>query len=209
MRSCNTIILDFGGVLMKHDREGSLRAMRALVREEKGLTEVIGLGNDQPGTLRARFERGEISKETFVELVLNLCKPGTIAQHLIEAWNTIHAGIHDSTWAQIQLLKDKGYKLYLLSNTDAIHWTHTMELYGAKLNECIERVYLSYEMGLCKPDKRVFETVDREVRAGREREDRQRCVWFVDDLDVNRIAAKKSVGWHTCASIDELLQMMP
>ena len=190
-------IFDFGGVLMKHDREGCLEAFRQMMAEED-IKDRLGLGNEQPGTLRARFETGELSAEEFVGQVLTLCKPGTTAQQVIDAWNKIHAGIADSTWEEIKRLMDKGYRLYLFSNTDAIHWQHTRALYKDKIDTSFDRVFLSFEMGLCKPDAGAFEYVNNEIGANPSR------ICFIDDNAANRLAAERSVGWKTCAAIDEL-----
>ena len=194
------IIFDFGGVLMKHDREGCLEAFRQMMAEQD-ITNVLGLGNEQPGTLRERFELGELTAEEFIGQVLTLCKPGTTAQQVIGAWNKIHAGIADSAWEEIRRLKDNGYRLYLFSNTDAIHWQHTLALYKDKMDASFDRVFLSFEMGLCKPDARAFEYVNNAIGANPSR------TCFVDDNAANRLAAERLAGWKTYKSIDELLKL--
>ena len=197
MKTGNTIIFDFGGVLMKHDREGCLEAFRQMMAEED-IKDRLGLGNEQLGTLRARFETGELSAEEFIGQVLALCKPGTTAQQVIDAWNMIHAGIDESKWEEIRRLKDKGYRLYLFSNTDAIHWQHTLALYKDKIDASFDRVFLSFEMGLCKPDARAFEYVNKEIGVHPSR------TCFIEDNASNRFAAEQLVGWKTYVAIDEL-----
>jgi len=192
------IIFDFGGVLMAHDREGCLQAFRQMMAETD-ITNALGLDNDLPGTLRARFEIGEMSAEEFVLHVQKFCRPRTTERQVIEAWNKIHAGIADSTWAEIKRLKDQGYHIYLFSNTDAIHWQHTLALYRDKIDTYFDRVFLSFEMGLCKPDKNAYEYVNREIDACPDR------ICFIDDKEANRLAAEKSVGWKTYESINELI----
>ena len=191
------IIFDFGGVLMMHDREGCLQAFRQMMAETD-ITNVLGVDNDLPSTLRAQFEIGEMSAEEFVLNVQKFCRPRTTERQVIEAWNKIHAGIADSTWVEIKRLKDQGYHIYLFSNTDAIHWQHTLALYRDKIDLYFNRVFLSYEMGLCKPDKNVYEYVNREIGATLKR------TCFVDDNETNRLAAEKHVGWETYKSIEEL-----
>lgn len=196
---CKTnIIFDFGGVLMMHDREGCLKAFRMLMCEED-MANVLGLGNDKPGTLRARFEVGELSAEEFLAQVLKHCKPGTTAEQVISAWNTIHAGISDSTWAQIRRLRERGCGIYLLSNTDAIHWQHTIALYGNQISELFDGVFLSFEMKACKPDARVFQAVHKQIAA------EPGGTIFVDDTAANRLAAEQSVGWRTVARIENIV----
>ena len=190
------IVFDFGGVLMQHDRQGCLTALRQLLSDEV-ITKVLGFGNDRPNTLRYRFEIGECSTQEFLDGVSALCKPGTTALQVIDAWNTMHAGIADSTWRKLEWLRDQGNRLYLMSNTDAIHWQHTLALYGDKIDELFDEVFLSFQVGLAKPDEAFFKTVDKRIA------DAQQTL-FVDDMAVNRLAAQASVGWKTCKTIDEI-----
>ena len=52
-----SVVFDFGGVLMKHDREGCLNDLQQFLSDED-ITHVLGFGNDKEDTLRARFETG-------------------------------------------------------------------------------------------------------------------------------------------------------
>ena len=190
------IVFDFGGVLMQHDRQGCLLALQQLLSDED-ITNVLGFGNDRHDTLRYRFEIGKCSTQEFLDTVLAHSKPGTTAQQVIDAWNTMHAGIADSIWAQLERLRDQGYRLYLMSNTDDIHWQHTRSLYGDKIYTLFDEVFLSFEIGLAKPDEAFFRTVDRRIADAHQ-------TLFVDDMEDNRLAAQASVGWKTYGTIDEM-----
>ena len=190
------IILDFGGVLMKHDKAGCLNALRQLMSDED-ISNVLGFGSDKDDTLRARFERGACDTRYFLEHVLSLCKPGTTEQQVIDAWNKIHAGIPDEAWDTIKKWRAKGYRTYLMSNTDAIHWQHTLSLYRQQVESLFDGVFLSFELGLVKPTEAFFRHVANAMDDGQ--------TVFVDDMEANRLAAQQSVGWQTCASIEELI----
>ena len=185
------VVFDFGGVLMQHDRQGWLVALRQL------LSDVLGFGNDRPNTLRYRFEIGTCSTQEFLDGVLVHCKTGTTAQQVIDAWNILHAGIIDRTWEQLERLCEQGHRLYLMSNTDDIHWQHTCSLYGDKIDALFDEVFLSFREGLVKPDKAFFQMVDKRIADANQ-------TLFVDDMEVNRLAAQASVGWKTYGAIDEL-----
>lgn len=195
-REATNIVFDFGGVLMQHDRQGCLAALRQLLSDED-ITNVLGFGNDRHNTLRYRFEIGECSTQEFLDGVLVHSKPGMTAQQVIDAWNTMHAGIADRTWEQLEQLHDQGHRLYLMSNTDDIHWQHTRSLYGDKIDALFDEVFLSFEIGLAKPDDAFFKMADQRI-------DDAHQTLFVDDMEVNRLAAQTSVGWNTYESIDEL-----
>ncbi len=197
-KSGKHIIFDFGGVLMQHNRVGCLQAFRRLMSDED-ISNVLGLGNESRDTLRSRFEIGEISKQNFVASVLEHCRTAATEQQIIDAWNTIHAGIPDSTWLQIRQLRNKGYHTYLMSNTDELHWEHTLSLYREPIEELFEDVFLSFRMQCAKPDEKIFVDVDRAIHA-----DPGQTI-FVDDTCANCHAAQDFVGWQTCGTIDEIL----
>lgn len=121
----------------------------------------------------------------------------TTAQQVIDAWNTMHAGIADRTWEQLEHLRDQGYRLYLMSNTDDIHGQHTRSLYSDKIDAVFDEVFLSFKEELAKPDEEFFKTVDQRIADAHQ-------TLFVDDMEVNRLAAQASVGWKTYESIDEM-----
>lgn len=195
--SSSLIVFDFGGVLMRHNRAGCMQALQQLMTDE-AITDILGFGNERQDTLRYLFETGRLSAEQFISKVLSFCHPGTTQQQFIDAWNTIHAGIDERTWAQLESLRKKGCRLHLLSNTDAIHWQHTLALYHEQIERLFDSVFLSFQQGLVKPDPAFFEVVHQHVAT-------PDCeIVFVDDMEVNRLAAQHSVGWRTLASVDDL-----
>ena len=191
------IVFDFGGVLIQHDRQGCLAALRQLLSDEV-ITNILGFGNDRHDTLRYRFEIGECSRQEFLDCILAYSKPGTTVQQVIDAWNILHAGIVDRTWEQLKQLHNQGHRLYLMSNTDEIHWQHTLALYGGKIDALFDEVFLSFEIGLAKPDEAFFKMVDKRIVVNAHQ------TLFVDDMEVNRLAAQAYVGWKTFGAIDEL-----
>lgn len=195
------IVLDFGGVLMSHDRPGCLLALRRWMTDEQ-IVHIVGFGSNSHDTMRYRFETGACTAREFVDQLLALCPPGTSAQALIEAWNKMHAGIPDTIWKQVERLHEAGYRLYLMSNTDDLHWRNALRLYPGKMETLFDEVFLSFELGLFKPDEAFYREVNRRI-AGE-----GKTVYFVDDTEANRLAAEQSVGWRTCSSMDELIQIL-
>ena len=155
------IVFDFGGVLMKHDKEGCLNDLRQLM-SDKDIADVLGFGNDKDDILRAKFERGEFDTRYFLKQVLAHCKSGTTEQQVIDAWNTIHAGISDDAWETVHLLRSEGYRTYLMSNTDAIHWQHTLSLYRQQ----VERMFQfrsRYRRGLLREGVEIIAMLNRSL----------------------------------------------
>jgi putative hydrolase of the HAD superfamily len=193
------IVFDFGGVLMQHNRAGCLQAFRRFLSDED-IYRVLGLGNESHDTLRYRFEVGELSQRRFIDSVLEHCAPATTEQQIIDAWNTIHAGIPGDIWTYIRRLRNQGYHTYLMSNTDELHWEHTLALYREPIEELFDEIFLSFRIGCAKPDKQFFLAVDSVLPASTV------PTLFVDDTVANRLAAQQSVGWQTCATVSELMQ---
>ena len=189
------VVFDFGGVLMKHDKAGCLKDLRQLMPDD-AITDILGFGNDKDDTLRARFETGACRTRYFLDHVRALCKPGTTEQQIIDAWNKLHAGIPDEAWETIRNLRAKGYRTYLMSNTDEIHWQHTLLLYWQQVETLFDGVFLSFELGMTKPSQAYFRHVADALDDG--------PTLFVDDVETNRLAAGQFAGWQTCASIEQV-----
>jgi putative hydrolase of the HAD superfamily len=87
----------------------------------------------------------------------------------------------------LQLLSQK-YRLFLLSNTDAIHIDYFEQREGASFYgdfyQCFEKVYFSYEMGMRKPDAEIYNALIRLHELSPKR------TLFVDDKKDNTDAAK-------------------
>ena len=195
------IIFDFGGVLMQHDLEGCKKAFLQFMSEED-IENVLGLGNTKPDTLRAQFEVRWHHADWFIKELLPFCKAGTTPQQIIDAWNIMHAGIPEGTWMKIKVLRSKGYHTYLMSNTDEIHWEHTLSLYKYQIEQVFEATFLSFNYIFPKPDPSFFKEIDRVIYAD------PKQTYFVDDTEANRIAAEKTVGWHACADFNELYELL-
>lgn len=84
------------------------------------------------------------------------------------------------------------YNLYLLSNTNDLHWKECAGKFtykGMPMLDCFTQVFLSYRMHLAKPDVEIFQTVLKE--AGLKTDE----VLFIDDSEENcQAAAKLGIG---------------
>lgn len=197
------IIFDLGGVLINLNVERCIAQFRELMGDANMQT-VLGLGGDGEGVvavsaaskqLMVNFERGNISPETFVAEVLRFCKPGTTRQEVIDAWMAMLADLPQERLDFVRQMKEEGAHVYLLSNGNDLHFGVINEMYH--LDKYFERMFLSQEMHLAKPDKAIFEQVEQEINPSHE------PIIFIDDLEKNRLAAQQTVGWQTYGSIEE------
>lgn len=198
----NTLVFDLGGVLMKHNMQGCISAFISLMGEDN-MHKVLGLltnGEGVPGSLMDKYEQGVVSTDFFIAEILKHSVHGATADDVRKAWITMHGGIPEERLDFLQTLRTKGYRMYLLSNNNDIHWRDVLAKYP--LDGLFDGMFASHIMHLCKPDKRMFEEVFA-VIGGNPAE-----TVFIDDLEANRRAAQEAVGWNTCASLDELKELL-
>lgn len=191
--SAPNVVIDMGGVLMQHNIPGCIAKFKALMGDNFGH---LGLREDGEGSdLMGRYEQGLVSTDEFVGTILKDCPAGTTREQVEDAWVTMHRGIPQERFAQLDVLLQKGYNLYLLSNSNELHWKDIETRYNP--HHYFKQVFLSHEMHMTKPDAGVFEYVQARIMKA--------PTIFVDDIEVNRLAGEK-MGWRTFASLDELLK---
>ena len=221
MAEPNTIyIFDLGGVLINLNVSRCMHAFEALMGEEN-MRSVLGMDSNGEGRqasadsqatnnvtavsiaskqLMADFERGLISPDDFIRAVLPYCLPGTTEEQVIDAWMSMLDDLPEERLVFVDRLRAKGYPVYLLSNGNDLHFDFINRTYG--LDRHFVRLFLSQKMHLSKPDKAIFEEVDRLVRADNHAP--EATVLFIDDIEANRLSAEHSVHWQTFASIQDL-----
>jgi putative hydrolase of the HAD superfamily len=119
-------------------------------------------------------------------------KYGLTDEQIDEAWNALLLDIPDYKLDTLLELKQR-YRLYLLSNTNALHWEEGRKRFdykGYKAEDFFDQIFLSNEIHELKPSPEAFLKVAR--LAGIKPEE----TLFVDDLQVSCDAAA-ALGFHT------------
>lgn len=171
------IIFDFGGVVVDLDKQAAVRAFEALGFEARACIDDYV----QDGVF-ALMETGEMSPEEFCAYVRGQVGTDVKDEEVFRAWNKMLVGIPAR---RVRLIRDSraDYRTYMLSNTNAIHWEYScrelMSPTGLKMEDCFQRIFLSFRMRLAKPDGRVFRKVLSEERL------RPEETLFVDDSSEN------------------------
>lgn len=164
MEGIKNLIIDLGGVLINLTRNRCIEAFESLgvdnIREQ--IT-----NNYQHKDLFERLEQGTISVEQFRDDIRRLSgRPLTNGQ-IDDAWIAM---LGDLPEEKLTLLLDlrKRYNTMLLSNTNAIHWEWTRRnlfTYGGhSASDFFNRIYLSYELHMLKPNADIFEYVLKDAR---------------------------------------------
>ena len=113
----------------------------------------------------------------------------TTPRDIEEAWNSICLGVADRKLQALRKLrKMEGVaSVSLLSNTNELHWECCCQNWfnanGNKLEDFFDKIFLSQELHLQKPDPEIFKTAIREVGASPAE------TIFLDDSPVNTAAA--------------------
>ena len=183
---------------MLHNMPECIARFTAILGEEKMQT-MLGLATNGEGnadSLMEQYERGHVSTDYFVNTILDHAKEGTTCEEVIAAWNAMHGGIPAERLQLIQSWKDAGHRLFLLSNNNELHWEHILSQYDMSM---MEHCFASHLMHMSKPDSRIYETVDKQLREW----GCEQPFHFVDDIEINREAAEQ-LGWKTYETIYEV-----
>lgn len=201
------VVFDLGGVLIKLNVGRCMRAFEVLMGEAN-MRAVLGMDVRGEGVkavsiatkqLMADFERGTISTEDFLTEVQAFCRPGTNKEAIVEAWMAMLDELPAERLAFVDALRAKGYKVYLLSNGNDLHFEFINRTYG--LDAHFDGMFLSQKMHMAKPEEAIFRAVDAAIRTDAETE-----VCFIDDIETNRRAAETFVHWTTFASLGDFAE---
>ena len=192
----NTIIFDFGDIFINLEKEKCFEAFRKL-----GLHEF----HDDLKAQNSLFEIGKISELEFIERFQKYIPTASI-EDIRAAWNSLIGDFPLYRLEFLQLLSKK-YRLFLLSNTDAIHISHFEHNVGisfySDFYQCFEKIYFSYELGLRKPDADIFNYIINKHELSPKR------TLFVDDRKENTDMAE-SLGmqiWNLQVGKEDVIEL--
>ena len=175
------VIFDLGNVLINYDVEKAAKRFSA----------VSGLSTQEiwKRFFLSKFEqaytRGELSTREFHRIAcktLGVAVPLATFRHY---WNDIfweNPGM-DKLLARIK----KHYPLYLISNTNALHFTHVRRQF--KILRHFKKVFPSHEVGARKPGLKIYRRVLKKIGF------RPYETVFIDDMK-SFIAGARKAGMH-------------
>lgn len=170
------VIFDLGRVLVEVD----LKPFTAEFCREFHI-DLLALSKDEGNGAYLDFQLGKISGEEFHRLTCAHYGRFVPLPRFKKIWLSMLAGPVPGTSELVDRLYERGLSLSLLSNTDQWHFEYCQEKISAL--QKFERVFLSYEMKMKKPDAEIFWTVAEVLKAKP-----QQCL-FIDDLKENIEAA--------------------
>lgn len=136
------VVFDLGGVLINLDFDNCLNAFRkAGFRDiEKQACQFRGKG------FFSQFELGEISPEEFRKAIRKEVSEALSDHEIDDMWNLMLLDIPREKLDLLLKLREH-YMVYLLSNTNRIHWDYACEQMfcyrGFRVNDFFEDIFLS------------------------------------------------------------------
>ena len=177
-------IFDLGGVLLD-------------IRMKNAYDQFVALGLSPAELEQGRsvyklmedYQLGFVTTAEFCQQVAAKCSTGTTPHDIELAWNSICLGVADRKLEALRRLqKAEGVaSVSLLSNTNALHWEccckNWFNANGNRIEDFFDKIFLSQELHLQKPDPEIFNTAIRELGATPAE------TIFLDDSPVNTAAA--------------------
>ena len=171
----DVIITDLGQVLLPFDVEPVWAAIAASCPE---CAHVLGVFHRIYS--EADLGRGRTEPEEFHRRLVDAMGMRLSFDDFSRAWSDMFR----EDEATIGLIADAPVReRHMLSNTNAIHWKWILKRHGAMLRK-FDRLWVSHELGLEKPDPAIFRRV---IDATRRRPEEH---LYIDDLAENVEAAR-------------------
>jgi len=183
------IAFDLGGVVLALSLEGAIREF-----ERIGLKDARQrLDAFQQRGIFADLESGRISVEAFRLELSRMIGRELSMDDCYNAWHGYVDHVPQRNLDMLRLLRSKGYKVCLLSNTNQfmMMWAgNDFDGQGHPIDDFFDHMYLSYECGIMKPSPEIFRMMLHGQQALPEE------TLFVDDSPANcEVAAR--LGIHT------------
>ena len=189
------IVFDLGGVIMTICQEEAIKRFKSI-----GFKNVEDYLNPYTQTdIFGDIEEGKISAEQFRAKLSELIGKEVTYEECKFAWLGYRQDVPLRNLDILRKLKAQGYKLILLSNTNPfmMSWGLSGEFdgNGNSLESYFDSLYLSYKLGVMKPNKKIFQYIidNEKIQPGES--------LFIDDGERN-INAARLLGFKTLCPIN-------
>ncbi len=183
IKNISTLIFDLGGVLVDLDWNRCVEEFKKLGVNEvaKYLSTTIDTG------FILDYECGKISTEELRENIRSFSNQKLDDRQIDDAWASLLIGIPQAKLDLLLELK-KTYRIVMLSNINPLSFKVCNEMFNngdKNIYDYFDKLYLSYKMKMCKPNKNIFLQLLKEEDANG-----SECL-FLDDSPINVNTAKE------------------
>jgi putative hydrolase of the HAD superfamily len=176
-------VFDLGNVILPFDHRQIAAKLHRSIRDKTLFTPddifTFMFGDDE-GLINI-YETGQISSEEFFGRLKERYKLDMTFDGFRDIWNPIfweNPEVNDA----IMYLKSESYPVFLLSNTNELHFSYIIERYP--IVHVMDEWILSFEAGVKKPDKRIYDMIFEKMDVD------NNDVFYIDDIEQYVKAAK-------------------
>lgn len=175
------VLFDLGGVIVELGDVSRLQEIAATVGSDEQWHQWLAT------PWMRRFERGECSPTEFASQVVGDWQLNVTPERFLEIFRDWAIGPYPGTEELLAELQ-RSVPIGCLSNTNVMHWEHQISSWPVL--DTFDFCFLSFELGLAKPDEAIFRTVSQQLPFPRDR------ILFFDDVGANAEAAR-SYGFQS------------
>ena len=181
VKKYSAVVFDLGNVLIPFDYS---KTINRLNKVQPGSGDKFYSFYKKNYHIHRNFEKGKISEADFINTMLSVIANQIDAETFCDFYSDIFS-LNEDVIALLPVLKKK-YKLFLLSNTDAIHKKYRWEKYD--FLKYFNKTILSFEVGAVKPEEKIYRAV--ETASGCSSGEH----FYIDDI-MEYVDAANKIGW--------------
>ncbi|MCX7858229.1 MAG: HAD family phosphatase [Deltaproteobacteria bacterium] len=195
-------VFDLGGVILPFEhRQIAIKLHESsAIKDNFTPQEIFDFLFDFETGLVNPYEEGKVSSFDFFKHLKDRLKLEIDFEEFKEIWNPIFRE-DEKVVKLIHTLKAKSFPLFLLSNTNELHFTHIKETYSVV--HLMDRWILSYEIGAKKPKRAIYEAIFERIEISPDE------ILYIDDIPRYVEAASKlgmrGVHFTDADSLKEIL----
>ena len=179
-------VFDLGNVILpfEHRQIGTKLYTRSEKKSELSPEQIFDFLFSRGNGLVNVYERGQMSSLEFFNQLRERFRLSITFAEFKDIWNPIfwkNQRVIDA----VEYLKSKGYPLFLLSDTNELHFAHIIDQYP--IVHTFDEWILSFEVGSKKPEKRIYDVIFEKMDVQKSE------VFYIDDLERN-VEAARSLG---------------
>jgi FMN phosphatase YigB (HAD superfamily) len=196
------LLFDLGNVIVRASHLAMAKALAARSNDPRFRDphSVLALAFGDDEGLTVDFDKGNLSADAFYRSVAGRLALSLSFDEFADCWNT---GFEENLAVTDLIHRLQGrYRLMLLSNTNELHYRHLQP--RLPVLSLMERTFLSFELGMRKPDRALYERV---IKAAGVTPDR---VLYIDDIAAYTLAAAdlgmQTITFESAVQLERVLR---
>jgi glucose-1-phosphatase len=175
------LLFDLGNVIVRVSHSAMAKALAARSNDPRfrdpQYVLALAFGDDKGPAVD--FDKGSLSADAFYRFVADRLDLSLSFEEFADCWST---GFEENLAVTALIRRLQGrYRLMLLSNTNELHYHHLKP--RLPVLSLMERTFLSFQLGMRKPDRALYERVIKAAGVKPEH------IVYIDDIAAYTLAA--------------------